>query len=128
MDSQITLARICNFLKDKEFIKYTLLTEAKKRIESTLGPRTIYLSGCGVVKLYHNKVIPNHCQNNVLGLIQTIHELHSAGWVHLDIRWPNIIFGPLQKEFFLIDSGCAHRIEDPLPLNLQTLQKIRNKN
>ena len=47
------------------------------------------------------------------------------GWVHLDIRWENVIYNPVQKSFVLIDSEFATPVGYDLPqMDLKTISKI----
>ncbi|KXZ54438.1 hypothetical protein GPECTOR_5g90 [Gonium pectorale] len=45
----------------------------------------------------------------VLGVLRGLVALHSKGFVHRDIRWPNVIFLPAEQRWLLIDLEHAGR-------------------
>ncbi|KAG2454326.1 hypothetical protein HYH02_001352 [Chlamydomonas schloesseri] len=57
----------------------------------------------------------------VLGVLSGLAALHSEGYVHRDVRWPNVIFLPAERRWLLIDlehagqEGCDCS-KDPFPL------------
>eukprot|EP00198_Chlamydomonas_reinhardtii_P005410 XP_001694746.1 predicted protein [Chlamydomonas reinhardtii] len=57
----------------------------------------------------------------VLGVLRGLAALHSEGYVHRDVRWPNVIFLPAERRWLLIDlehagqEGCDCS-KEPFPL------------
>ncbi len=50
-------------------------------------------------------------------ILTALQDLHGRGYVHLDLRWPNIIF--VEKgSWYIIDGEYVRKAGDPYPQNL----------
>ncbi len=50
-------------------------------------------------------------------ILTALQDLHGRGYVHLDLRWPNVVI-VAQREWFIIDGEYVRKSGDPYPQNL----------
>eukprot|EP00198_Chlamydomonas_reinhardtii_P010718 XP_001700055.1 predicted protein [Chlamydomonas reinhardtii] len=85
-------------------------------VNGVAGPRLQQHDDTYVVHL-----APSDLACAVLGVLRGLAALHSEGYVHRDVRWPNVIFLPAEKRWLLIDlehagqEGCDCS-KEPFPL------------
>ncbi len=53
----------------------------------------------------------------LLCILTALQDLHGRGYVHLDLRWPNVII-VAQREWYIIDGEYVRKSGDPYPQNL----------
>ncbi|MFB4324181.1 protein kinase [Priestia sp. BR_2] len=63
------------------------------------------------------------CLHIALQLLELVRYLHEQGYVHLDLRIPNVLFK--DGRIHLIDFGLARRIGEPPPLRQPVRKKFR---
>lgn len=64
------------------------------------------------------------CVSITMQLLELVLYLHNQGWVHLDLRIPNVLFQ--NGELNLIDFGLARRIGEPPPLKEPARKWFKN--
>jgi len=87
------------------------LSRKRTRSSGSVSMQTFYyeLSPVGL------DVLPSDYPTAILSLIATVQKLHEVGWAHLDIRWTNVIFEPIDGVYVLIDCEFARKIGDEVP-------------
>lgn len=73
--------------------------------------RVIRLHPIGIRKLPDNVHDGKECLRSI---VDCMSQVHAAGYVHCDIRWPNILYA--NGDWILIDFTLAQALDDPISL------------
>jgi len=131
----------CHVIKEYAFLERNLdafyedtknIVGIEKKIESGVVTRKRTRSRADLTFFYELvpaglDVLPTDFPKAIPVLIDVVQNLHKMGWVHLDIRWANVIFEPINEKYFLIDCEFATKIGENLPCKtLKCLEGLKS--